>query len=53
MESLVGVVLASNNNNWKSYRFSINFVERQTGFDFFSNLTASVHNVIEARIDNQ
>ena len=40
-------------NDWKSYRVSVDQVEALTGFDFFSNVPASIQSVIEARVDNQ
>jgi endonuclease G, mitochondrial len=40
-------------NNWKSYRVSVNQVEALTGYDFFSSLSVSTQNVIEAVVDNQ
>ena len=41
------------NNDWKTYRVSVDFIEQQISFDFFSNVSAAVQNLIEARIDNQ
>jgi endonuclease G len=39
--------------DWRSYRVSVDQVEGMTGFDFFSNVPASIQGVIEARVDNQ
>jgi endonuclease G, mitochondrial len=39
--------------DWHSYRVSVDQVEGMTGFDFFSNVPASIQGVIEARVDNQ
>ena len=39
-------------NDWHSYRVSVDQVESLTGYDFFSNVPASIQSVIEARIDN-
>jgi endonuclease G len=40
-------------NDWKSYRVSVNQVESLTGYDFFSNVPASIQSVIESTIDTQ
>jgi endonuclease G len=40
-------------NDWKTYRVSVDQVESLTGYDFFSNVSASIQSVIEARVDNQ
>jgi endonuclease G len=40
-------------NDWRSYRVSVDQVEGLTGYDFFSNVSASIQSVIEARVDNQ
>ncbi|MBV9211913.1 MAG: DNA/RNA non-specific endonuclease [Acidobacteria bacterium] len=39
-------------NDWHGYRVSVDQVESLTGYDFFSNLPASIQSVIEARVDN-
>jgi len=39
--------------DWRSYRVSVDQVEGMTGFDFFSNVPASIQGVIEASVDNQ
>jgi len=39
--------------DWRSYRVSVDQVEGMTGFDFFSNVPASIQSVIEASVDNQ
>ncbi len=39
--------------DWKTYRVSVDQVEQLTGYDFFSNVSASVQSVIESRVDNQ
>jgi endonuclease G len=41
------------NNDWRSYRVSVDQVEQLTGLDFFSNVPVGIQNVIEARVDNQ
>ena len=40
------------NNDWKTYRVSVDYVESMTGFDFFANVTDSVENTIEAVTDS-
>jgi endonuclease G len=39
--------------DWRAYRVSVDQVEGITGFDFFSNVPASIQSVIEATVDNQ
>ena len=39
--------------DWRAYRVSVDQVEAITGFDFFSNVSASIQAVIEGRVDNQ
>ena len=39
--------------NWRNFRTSVNAIENLTGYDLFENITNSVENVIEARVDNQ
>jgi endonuclease G len=41
------------NSDWKTYRVSVNQIEGLTGYDFFSNVPASIQNVIEAVVDSQ
>ncbi|HST51751.1 MAG TPA: DNA/RNA non-specific endonuclease, partial [Pyrinomonadaceae bacterium] len=41
------------NNDWKSYRVSVDQVEALTGYDFFSNVSPSIQAAIESRVDNQ
>ena len=40
-------------SDWRAYRVSVDQVEAITGFDFFSNVSPSIQNVIEATVDNQ
>jgi endonuclease G len=40
-------------NDWKTYRVSADQVEALTGYDFFSNVPASIQSVIEASVDTQ
>lgn len=40
-------------SDWRAYRVSVDQVEAITGFDFFSNVSPSIQNVIEGVVDNQ
>jgi endonuclease G len=40
-------------DTWQQYRVSVDQVEAMTGYDFFSNVPASIQTVIESRVDNQ
>ena len=40
-------------SDWRAYRVSVDQVEAITGFDFFSSVSSSIQNVIEATVDNQ
>lgn len=40
------------NNDWKSYRVSVDSIEGYTGYNFLSNVSTSVQTVIEARVNN-
>ncbi|MCE1189424.1 MAG: DNA/RNA non-specific endonuclease [Ignavibacteria bacterium] len=51
----IAVVMDNNTgpfNSWGTYRVSIDSVESLTGYDFFSNVPASVQSVIEANPDS-
>ncbi|HNH83703.1 MAG TPA: DNA/RNA non-specific endonuclease [Acidobacteriota bacterium] len=39
--------------DWKTYRVSVDSIEALTGFDFLSNVPASIQSTIESRVDNQ
>lgn len=41
------------NANWKNYRVSVDQLEAATGYDFMSNVPASIQSVIESAVDNQ
>lgn len=41
------------NSDWRTYRVTVDQIEGLTGFDFFSNVPASIQSVIEATVDNQ
>jgi len=40
-------------NDWKQYRVSVDRLESLSGYNFLSNVPASIQNVIEAQIDAQ
>ena len=40
-------------NDWRQYRTSVNSLESFTGYDFLSNVSVTIQNVIEAVVDNQ
>lgn len=40
------------NNDWKTYRVSVDYVESMTGYDFFQNVTDATENTIEAVTDS-
>jgi endonuclease G len=40
------------NNDWKTYRVSVDYVESMTGYDFFSNVTDATETTIESVTDN-
>lgn len=39
------------NADWKTYRTSVDAVERLTGFNFFSNVRPQMQRIIESRVD--
>ena len=41
------------NADWRQFRVSVDYIEQQTGFDFFSNVPANIQSQIEASVDNQ
>lgn len=41
------------NNDWRSYRVTVDSIEGNTGYNFLSNVPTATQNVIEARVDNQ
>ena len=43
----------SQSADWHDYRVSVDSIEAATGYDFLSDVAASVQSVIEARVDNQ
>lgn len=40
------------NNDWKTYRVSVDQLESYTGYNFLSNVDGSVQATIESRVDN-
>lgn len=40
-------------SDWRSFRVSVDYVESQTGYDFFSNVPDVIESQIESVIDNQ
>ncbi len=40
-------------SDWRSFRVSVDYVESLTGYDFFSNVPASIQAVIESTVDSQ
>lgn len=52
----IAVFMPNNNSvvsDWKQYRVSVDYVESMTGYNFFSNVPASIQNSIESVIDTQ
>ncbi|MEP0853365.1 MULTISPECIES: DNA/RNA non-specific endonuclease [Cyanophyceae] len=39
-------------NDWKTYKVSVDSLEKLTGYDFISNVNSAIQRVIESRIDN-
>lgn len=53
---LIAVSIPNNNSvvsDWRQYRVNVDYVESLTSYDFFSNVSDSVENTIEAVIDTQ
>jgi DNA/RNA endonuclease G (NUC1) len=40
------------NEDWTTYRTSVDAIEKATGYDFLSNVSTVIQNVIEARVDD-
>lgn len=52
---VIGVVMENNDNignDWKLYRTSVDFIEQETGYNILSNLSTSLQNTLESRVDN-
>jgi endonuclease G, mitochondrial len=39
-------------NSWGTYRVSVDYIESLTGYDFFSNVSATIQAAIESVVDN-
>jgi len=53
---LIAVSVPNNNSvvsDWRQYRVSVDYVESLTGYNFYSNVSDSVENTIEATVDTQ
>lgn len=53
---LIAVWMPNNNSvvsDWRQYRVSVDYVESQTGYDFFSNVPDAIEAQIESVVDNQ
>lgn len=40
-------------SNWRSYRISVDMIEKLTGYDFLSNVPTDIQRIIEAKIDDK
>ncbi|GBE95694.1 nuclease [Nostoc cycadae WK-1] len=40
------------NNDWRTYKVSVDQLEQLTGYDFISNVSPNIQEVIESKIDN-
>ncbi len=55
---VIAVWMPNNNDTcplgslWTSYRVSVDYIESQTGYDFLSNVSTTIQDVIEAKVDN-
>jgi len=55
---VIGIVIPNNNSqvakadDWKPYRVSVRSIEALTGLNFLSDVSTSVQDVIETRVDN-
>ncbi|BAZ71238.1 DNA/RNA non-specific endonuclease (plasmid) [Fischerella sp. NIES-4106] len=41
------------NNDWRAYKVSVDELEKLTGYDFLSNVSPNIQEVIESKVDNQ
>jgi endonuclease G, mitochondrial len=41
------------NTDWRTFRVTTDYIESVTGYDFFSNVSASIQSQIESVVDNQ
>ncbi|MEH2207838.1 MAG: DNA/RNA non-specific endonuclease [Nostoc sp.] len=40
------------NNDWRAYKVSVDELEKLTGYDFLSNISPNIQEVIESKVDN-
>ncbi|MBC1218559.1 DNA/RNA non-specific endonuclease [Nostoc sp. UCD121] len=40
------------NNDWRAYKVSVDQLENLTGYDFLSNISPNIQEVIESKVDN-
>lgn len=40
------------NNDWRAYKVSIDELEKLTGYDFLSNVSPNIQEVLESKVDN-
>lgn len=53
---LIAVVVPNQNgisSDWRTFRYSVDYVESLTGYNFFSNVPTSIQASIESTVDNQ
>ncbi len=53
---LIAVVVPNQNgisSDWRSFRYSVDYVESLTGYNFFSNVPTSIQSSIESTVDTQ
>jgi endonuclease G len=39
--------------DWKTYRVSVDTIEKDTGYDFLSNIPPAIQQVLESQTDKQ
>ena len=53
---VIAVYIPNSNDvasDWKKYRVSADYIEAQTGYNFFSNVPDEIQNAIESKVDSQ
>ena len=53
---LIAVVVPNQNgisSDWRSFRYSVDYVESLTGYNFFSNVSTSIQASIESTVETQ
>jgi DNA/RNA endonuclease G (NUC1) len=57
MPDAIAVMMPNDSNvkgsGWKSFRVSVDLVERETGLNFLSNVPSQVQQIIESKVDSQ